>query len=141
MEREAPLCRQAGPPVIGHMVVPTRDDPPTADGGIATRNNLASLYRPESMLTWEGAQQQGSAALLGALLKPELSNIKHKVASSDAQPASGGGVLVIVTGALVIDTAFDKPMLFVETFNLQPIPGQPGGFFINNELFRLIFAV
>ena len=49
-------------------------------------------------------------------------------------------MLVTVTGNLAIDNAFDKPMLFAETFNLQPIPGQPGGFFVHNQIFRLLFS-
>ncbi|MFF2117044.1 nuclear transport factor 2 family protein [Kitasatospora sp. NPDC058184] len=112
----------------------------TFDGGSATRNNLASLYRPESMLTWEGKQVQGQAGIIETINKPELAVVKHSVASSDAQPAPGGGVLVLVTGNLAVDNAFDKPMQFTETFNLQPIPGQPGGFFIYNQVFRLVFA-
>ncbi|RGD56692.1 hypothetical protein DR950_01800 [Kitasatospora xanthocidica] len=112
----------------------------TFDGGIATRNNLASLYRPESMLTWEGKQVQGQAGIIETISRPELAVVKHSVTSSDAQPAPGGGVLVLVTGNLAVDNAFDKPMLFTETFNLQPIPDQPGGFFVYNQVFRLVFA-
>ncbi|MFD0397441.1 nuclear transport factor 2 family protein [Kitasatospora sp. NPDC059811] len=112
----------------------------TFDSGIAGRSNLTSLYRPESMLTWENAQVQGQQNILAKLTTPELATVKHAVSSNDAQPAPGGGVLVTVTGGLVIDNAFDKPMQFAETFNLQPIPGQPGGFFVYNQIFRLIFA-
>ncbi|MFJ4191063.1 nuclear transport factor 2 family protein [Kitasatospora sp. NPDC089509] len=112
----------------------------TFDGGLTARQNLAALYRPESMLTWESAQVQGQAAITATLTKPELAVVKHRVGSSDAQPAPGDGVLVAVTGSLAVDNAFDKPLQFAETFNLQPIPGQPGGFFIHNQVFRLIFA-
>ncbi|MER8103681.1 nuclear transport factor 2 family protein [Kitasatospora sp. NPDC094016] len=112
----------------------------TFDSGIAGRPSLASLYRPESMLTWESQQFQGPQNILAQLTKPELATVKHKVNSKDAQPAPGGGVLVTVTGSLAVDNAFDKPMSFAETFNLQPIPGQPGGFFIYNQIFRLIFT-
>ncbi|MFJ8475682.1 nuclear transport factor 2 family protein [Kitasatospora sp. NPDC094011] len=112
----------------------------TFDGGLTARQSLAALYRPESMLTWEGAQVQGQSNVIAALTKPELATVKHRVNTNDAQPAPGGGVLVAVTGSLAVDNAFDKPLPFAETFTLQPIPGQPGGFFIHNQVFRLIFA-
>ncbi|MFE7593744.1 nuclear transport factor 2 family protein [Kitasatospora sp. NPDC057512] len=112
----------------------------TFDGGLATRNNLASLYHPESMLTWEGKQVQGVPGIIETISRPELAVVKHSVTSSDAQPAPGGGVLVAVTGSLALDNAFDKPMLFTETFNLQPLPNQPGGFFIYNQILRLVLA-
>ncbi|WP_405640009.1 nuclear transport factor 2 family protein [Streptomyces uncialis] len=104
------------------------------------RDGLASLYRPESMLTWEGSQLQGASSIVEQLKKPELKVVKHQIASQDSQPAPGNGVLVTVTGSLAIDNAFDKPMLFTETFNLAPIPGQPGGFFVYNQIFRLVFG-
>ncbi|WP_371520111.1 nuclear transport factor 2 family protein [Kitasatospora sp. NBC_01300] len=112
----------------------------TFDSGSQGRGNLSSLYRPESMLTWENTQVQGQQNILVKLTTPELATVKHKVNTTDAQPAPGNGVLVTVTGGLVIDNAFDKPLQFAETFNLQPIPGQPGGFFVYNQIFRLIFA-
>ncbi|MFB6840938.1 ketosteroid isomerase family protein [Streptomyces sp. NPDC056361] len=74
------------------------------------------------------------------LAKPELDTIKHTLTSTDAQPAPGSGVLVTVTGSLAVDNAFDKPLPFAETFGLQPIPGQSGGFFVHNQIFRLIFS-
>ncbi|KGO37772.1 Nuclear transport factor 2, Eukaryote [Penicillium expansum] len=103
------------------------------------RNNLTSLYRPESMLAWEGNQQQGTQNIMSALTKPELKTIKTMISSTDATPSVNSGVLVVVTGSLAIDNAFDKPLNFTATFSLQPIPGQPGGFFIYSHIFRLIF--
>lgn len=92
------------------------------------------------MLTWEGSQAQGPSGIIEAINKPELAIVKHQVTANDSQPAPGGGVLVTVTGSLAVYAAFDKPMLFAETFNLQPIPGQHGGFFIHNQIFRLLFG-
>eukprot|EP00026_Physarum_polycephalum_P020485 Phypoly_transcript_23086.p1 GENE.Phypoly_transcript_23086~~Phypoly_transcript_23086.p1 ORF type:complete len:129 (+),score=27.61 Phypoly_transcript_23086:69-455(+) len=110
------------------------------DGGIQTRQGLAQLYRPESMLTWESTQVQGSANIIAQLTKQEIANVRHNVTSTDAQPTPNNGVLVLVTGNLAIDNQFDKPMLFSQTFHLQPIPGQAGGFFVFNDIFRLVFA-
>lgn len=111
---------------------------PGFDAGGATRRELETLYRPESMLTWESQQAQGTQNIIATLTKPELDTVKHSLTSTDAQPAPGGGVLVTVVGNLAVDNAFDQPMPFTETFSLQPIPGRPGGFFIHNQIFRLI---
>ncbi|MFI5774740.1 nuclear transport factor 2 family protein [Streptomyces sp. NPDC051658] len=104
------------------------------------RDSLASLYRPESMLTWEGNQIQGASDIIAQLKKPELKAVKTQITSSDAQPGANNSVVVLVTGNLAIDNAFDKPMHFTRTFILAPIPGQPGGFFIYNDIFRLILG-
>ncbi|WP_459651268.1 nuclear transport factor 2 family protein [Kitasatospora sp. Ki12] len=112
----------------------------TFDGGDGVRKNLLSLYRPESMATWEGQQLQGASNIVAKLTGPELAVVKHQVQSIDAQPSPGGGVLVVVTGVLAVDNAFDKAMRFSETFNLQPIPGQAGGYFVYNQVFRLLLG-
>ncbi len=112
----------------------------TFDAGGSARAALASLYRPESMLTWERNQLQGASAIIGQFQQPSLGTIKHGLSTTDAQPSPNGGVLVVVTGSMAVDNAFDKPMLFTETFNLQPIPGQPGGFFVSNQIFRLVLG-
>ncbi|MFJ7909858.1 nuclear transport factor 2 family protein [Kitasatospora sp. NPDC096204] len=104
------------------------------------RDSLASLYRPESMLTWEGNQTQGANNIVAQLKKPELKVVKTQIASTDSQPGLGGSVVALVAGTLALDNAFDKPMQFTQAFNLAPIPGQPGGFFIYNQIFRLIFG-
>ncbi|WP_328957449.1 nuclear transport factor 2 family protein [Kitasatospora purpeofusca] len=106
----------------------------------AARDGLASLYRPESMLTWEGNQIQGAQNILDQLKKPELKVVKHQVTSVDSQPGANNGVVVLVTGSLAIDNAFDKPLQFTQAFTLAPIPGQPGGFFIYNQIFRLVLG-
>ncbi|KAF8315805.1 nuclear transport factor 2 domain protein [Clavulina sp. PMI_390] len=113
---------------------------PTFDSGLSARNNLASLYRPESMLTWESNQVQGTQNIIAQLTKPGLEKVKHAVTTTDAQPSPGNGVVVVVTGSMVIDEAYDKPLTFTETFHLQPIPGQPGGFFVYNQIFKLILG-
>ncbi|KAJ5504086.1 Nuclear transport factor 2 Eukaryote [Penicillium fimorum] len=102
------------------------------------RDNLSSLYRPESMLVWEGSQHQGAQNIISALTKPELKKVKTNINTIDATPSTNGGVLVVVTGNLAIDNAFDKPLIFTATFSLQPIPGQAGGFFVYSHIFRLL---
>ncbi|MDY0813641.1 nuclear transport factor 2 family protein [Kitasatospora purpeofusca] len=106
----------------------------------AARDHLASLYRPESMLTWEGSQSQGANGILDQLKKPELKVVKHRVTSVDSQPGANNSVVVLVTGSLVLDNAFDRPLQFTQAFTLAPIPGQSGGYFIYNQIFRLLLG-
>ncbi|KAE8148240.1 hypothetical protein BDV25DRAFT_131380 [Aspergillus avenaceus] len=104
------------------------------------RLSLSSLYRPESMLVWEGSQYKGTENILVALNKTELKTVKTHVSSKDATPSVEGGVLVSTTSDLVVMLAneHDKPMKFSMTFLLQPIPGQSGGYFIYSQIFRLV---
>ncbi|KAJ5538205.1 Nuclear transport factor 2 Eukaryote [Penicillium frequentans] len=107
------------------------------------RANLASLYRPESMLTWEGIGLQGTQSIIERLTNPELKVVKTQISNTDSEPSINNAILVCVIGNLSsrgkkIDNAFDRPMTFAETFLLAPVPGQPGGFYIHNQNFRLI---
>ncbi|KAJ5876259.1 Nuclear transport factor 2 Eukaryote [Penicillium soppii] len=102
------------------------------------RSSLASLYRPESKLRWEGQEFQGAQDIIAQLIKPEMKTVKTKINTTDPSPSVDNGVLVVVTGNLVIDNAFDKPFAFTSTFLLSPIPGQPGGYFIYNQTIVLM---
>ncbi|KAJ5909993.1 Nuclear transport factor 2 Eukaryote [Penicillium tannophilum] len=103
------------------------------------RPNLGSLYRPESMLRWEGTDLQGTQSIIQKLMKPELKVVKTQMSSIDSEPSLDNAVLVCVTVAREkkIGSDSDESMKFTETFLLAPIPGQPGGFYIHNQVFRL----
>ena len=66
-----------------------------------------------------------------------MSKVIHQVDPRDiaVQPSPGNGLLVFVSGQLSIDDG--APLRFAQVFNLQPIPNQPGGLFVLNDLFRL----
>ena len=88
------------------------------------------MQREGSMLTFETNQVQGRDAIIQKLVvsmivpfpKPPsdtkhswqdlpFSSTQHKIATSDAQPSSdAGGILVMVTGQLVV--RLDPPELF-----------------------------
>ncbi|WP_329359972.1 nuclear transport factor 2 family protein [Streptomyces anulatus] len=102
------------------------------------RSSLASLYRPESTLTWESSALQGVQDIIGHLTKSELKVTRHTISTVDSQPGTANGVVVLVTGTLAVDNDFDKPMIFTQSFTLAPIPGQPGAFSVQNQIFRLI---
>ncbi|RDW86381.1 nuclear transport factor 2 family protein [Aspergillus mulundensis] len=130
----------------------------TFDGN---RAGLAPLYRDHSMLTFETSAVQGvagiiekltvstsgtsrmviefllrSAALVSAGGLP-FQKVQHKVATLDAQPSGEhGGILVLVTGALLVDEE-QNPMNYTQTFQLMP--DGAGSYFVFNDVFRLIY--
>jgi len=102
------------------------------------RASLASLYREQSMLTFETAAIQGTAAILEKLTTIPLNQVEHEVATLDAQPsAATGGILVMVTGRLLVDEE-KTPMAYTQTFQLMP--DGTGSFFVFNDIFRLIYS-
>jgi hypothetical protein len=70
---------------------------------------------------------------LGAL---PFANCQHRVASLDAQPSVGGGILVFVTGQLLPEGE-TNPLKFSQAFHLVPVGGS---FVVTNDLFRLNYG-
>ncbi|KAI5282343.1 Nuclear transport factor 2, partial [Ascosphaera aggregata] len=102
------------------------------------RANLSGLYRNESMLTFETASQQGTEAILEKLTSLPFSRVAHKVSTLDAQPTQNGGILVLVTGALLVDEE-GRPMNYTQTFHL--LPDGAGSYFVFNDIFRLVYGL
>ncbi|KAI9832895.1 MAG: Nuclear transport factor 2 [Sarea resinae] len=101
------------------------------------RQNLAMLYRDESMLTFEGNPVQGAAQIVEKLGSLPFQKVQHQYSTADAQPSGGaGGIIVMVTGALLVDEE-QKPMSYTQTFQLLP-DGQ-GSYFVFNDVFRLVY--
>ncbi|KAL9612643.1 MAG: hypothetical protein Q9167_002770 [Letrouitia subvulpina] len=102
------------------------------------REQLAALYRDQSMLTFETAAVQGTSGILEKLTSLPFSKIKHQVSTLDAQPSNeAGGILVMVTGALLVDEE-QRPMNYTQTFQL--LPDGAGSYFVFNDVFRLIYS-
>ncbi|PWN92789.1 nuclear transport factor 2 [Acaromyces ingoldii] len=102
------------------------------------RAGLVNLYRGNSMLTFEGTQLQGAAAIVEKLQSLPFQRVQHKVETRDAQPtgADGTSLAVMVTGALVVDDS-PQPMRFSQTFILNP---EGGSYFVFNDIFRLNYG-
>ena len=63
-------------------------------------------------------------------------NVKHRVDTLDAQPSNeAGGIIVLVTGALQVEDQ-DRPMSYVQTFQLMP---EASTYFIFNDVFKLVY--
>ncbi|CAD6571893.1 MAG: Nuclear transport factor 2 [Alectoria sarmentosa] len=101
------------------------------------RTNLAALYRDNSMLTFETAAVQGVAGIIEKLKSLPFEKVAHKVSTLDAQPSNeSGGILVMVTGALLVDEE-QRPMNYTQVFQL--LPDGSGSYFVFNDAFRLIY--
>lgn len=108
----------------------------------SNRAGLGPLYRDNSMLTFEGDQFMGPAAIVQKLQGLPFQKVAHQVVTCDCQPvmaAQPNGIIVFVSGNLVVD---DSPnaMKFSQTFNLMPDPANPNSFYVHNDLFRLNYG-
>eukprot|EP00696_Hemimastix_kukwesjijk_P012487 gnl/Hemi2/2569_TR911_c0_g1_i1.p2 gnl/Hemi2/2569_TR911_c0_g1~~gnl/Hemi2/2569_TR911_c0_g1_i1.p2 ORF type:complete len:148 (+),score=50.17 gnl/Hemi2/2569_TR911_c0_g1_i1:66-446(+) len=100
------------------------------------RAALASVYTDQSMLTFEGEQRLGAAAIVDKLTNLQFQTVKHEWTTIDSQPSVGNGVVTYVTGNLAVDNDFEHPMKFSQVFHLMP-HADGSGFFVLNDLFRL----
>ncbi|KAL4820850.1 nuclear transport factor 2 [Aspergillus spinulosporus] len=106
----------------------------TFDGN---RAGLAPLYRDQSMLTFETSAIQGVSGIIEKLTSLPFQKVQHQVSTLDAQPSGEhGGILVLVTGALLVDEE-KNPMNYTQTFQLMP--DGAGSYFVLNDVFRLIY--
>ena len=88
------------------------------------------------MLTFEGQQIQGAAAIIQKL--KSVGQVKHQVKTTDVQPSSTPNALVIfVTGAIQIGG--DNPLHFCEFFHL--VASTPGQYYVHNAVFRLNYGL
>ncbi|KAF3761465.1 hypothetical protein M406DRAFT_323872 [Cryphonectria parasitica EP155] len=108
----------------------------TFDGN---REGLASLYRDNSMLTYESTSVVGVAAIVEKLKNLPFQSVKHETHTIDPMPGLGdNGVLIQVTGAIVVDGDLEKPFKFAQTFHLMQEPSS-GSFYVSHDIFKLIF--
>ncbi|KAK3842115.1 MAG: hypothetical protein J3R72DRAFT_443686 [Linnemannia gamsii] len=102
----------------------------------SNRSQLGSLYRPTSMLSFEGAQTLGDQAIVEKLAALPLDGLRHEVSTKDAQPAANG-ILILVSGQLLAGGE-TNPQFFTQTFLLQ---ADGGSYFIQNDVFRLVYGL
>ncbi|XP_078690146.1 uncharacterized protein LOC144921248 [Branchiostoma floridae x Branchiostoma belcheri] len=97
------------------------------------RSTLAALYRPESMMTFEGAQHQGPEAIVQKLVSLPFQKVQHVVTTVDCQPTVDFGVLVMVVGQLKTDE--DPIHGFSQTFILK---NDGTNYYVLSDIFRLV---
>jgi len=99
-----------------------------------TRENVAAMYSPDGLLTFEGQQFQGTDAIREKMKSVPLDSMQRVISTIDSQPMPDGGVIVTVVGQLKNNDANDKVMPFCQTFVLRPANNS---FFISHDIFRL----
>ncbi|KAI0059031.1 nuclear transport factor 2 [Artomyces pyxidatus] len=104
----------------------------------SSRSTLGSLYRDNSMLSFEGAQTLGASAIVEKLTNLPFQTVQHKVSTLDAQPSSAtvASLIVSVTGLLVVDDS-PNPLQFSQVFQLIP---DGGSYYVFNDIFRLNYG-
>ncbi|KAF9934423.1 Nuclear transport factor 2 [Modicella reniformis] len=100
-----------------------------------SRAALSILYRDTSLLSWEGSQFRGSAAIIEKLASLPFQSVSHRVATQDFQPGNDY-FLITITGQLLVDGE-SNPQFFAQTFVLK---SDAGVFYISNEVFRLVYG-
>ncbi|KHJ32352.1 putative nuclear transport factor 2 [Erysiphe necator] len=102
------------------------------------RSTLATLYRDESMLTFETSSVQGAVNIVEKLCSLPFSKVKHDITTLDAQPSGlHRGILILVTGRLLLEEE-ERPMNFTQVFQLNP--NGAGSYFVYNDIFKLVYA-
>ncbi|OAQ96703.1 hypothetical protein LLEC1_01786 [Akanthomyces lecanii] len=103
------------------------------------RKSLASLYREQSMLTFESASVLGANAIVEKLTSLPFEKVKHQVSTLDAQPSMvEGGVVILVTGQLLVDEE-QRPMNYTQAFQLARDTAN-GQYFVFNDVFKLVYG-
>ncbi|KAF7796759.1 hypothetical protein EIP86_007942 [Pleurotus ostreatoroseus] len=102
------------------------------------RAQLQGLYRPSSMLTFEGSQFLGVENIMEKLQSLSFEKVVHRVVTLDAQPSSttSASLIVSVTGQLIVDDN-TNPLHFSQIFQLIP---EGGGYYVFNDIFRLNYG-
>lgn len=98
--------------------------------------NLASLYQPQSTLTFEGQKLVGPNDIVGkwaslGKLTHDLTGMTKDVQMSVSETA----LLIFITGRLKLGE--DNPLLFSHMFQL--VATGPGQYYVHNEVFRLMY--
>ena len=103
------------------------------------RSQLGALYGAQSMLTFENDQVQGADKIITKLTSLPFKQVQHQIVTTDCQPnPSNNGVLVLVTGNLLVDDGATT-LKYAQSFHIVPLPtGQ--GYFCLNDMFRLNYG-
>ncbi|QUC16234.1 uncharacterized protein UV8b_00475 [Ustilaginoidea virens] len=102
------------------------------------RKSLSSLYRDNSMLTFETASSLGATSIAEKLVGLPFQKVKHQVSTFNAQPSNdNGGIIILVTGQLLVDEE-QRPMNYSQSFQLSR--DAAGQYYVYNDIFRLIFG-
>lgn len=99
------------------------------------RANLAGLYRPSSMMTYQGSQCMGPEQIMERISQLSFQTINFNLADKLVQPTVNNGCILMCSGQLQCDQ--DQPLSFTQIFVLMQ---DAQGWYIHNEFFNLILG-
>ncbi|KPA76018.1 putative nuclear transport factor 2 [Leptomonas pyrrhocoris] len=98
------------------------------------RAQLAGIYRPSTLLTWQSEQMQGVDAIMARFANLGFSEAAFKQDNVDCQPSLSGGVLVVVNGEVALKDE-RHPLKFNDVFHLASDNGQ---WYVSNQVFNIV---
>ncbi|EED21087.1 nuclear transport factor, putative [Talaromyces stipitatus ATCC 10500] len=101
------------------------------------RKSLASLYRDESLLTFESASILGTNSIIEKLESLPFKKVKHEVSTFDAQPLANYCIMILVIGQFFADDE-ERPMNYTQAFQLMR--DKNGQYFISNDIFKFVLC-
>lgn len=100
------------------------------------RPSLANFYTDSSLMSYTGTEHTGKVQIMEKFNSMSYKTINYNFDNYDVQPSPlNGGLLIFVTGSLVMDG--ENKFVFSQVFQL--LPNQSGGYFLFNDMFRLIY--
>lgn len=81
----------------------------------------------------------GVDSIMNKLTDLPFQKVAHHVMTCDCQPTSVG-ILVSVSGTLVIDDSIETPVKFAQCFHLVPDSANAGSYWVHNDIFRLNYG-
>ncbi|CCW71375.1 unnamed protein product [Phytomonas sp. Hart1] len=98
------------------------------------RAQLAGIYRPTTLLTWQNEQLQGVEAITARFANLGFAEASFKTDSLNCQPSLSGGVLVVVNGEVSLKDERHS-LKFNDVFHLAQDNGQ---WFVSNQVFNIV---
>eukprot|EP00796_Vickermania_ingenoplastis_P009525 gene9525-6685_t len=98
------------------------------------RNQLAGIYRPQTLLTWQSEQIQGGENIIARFANLGFTEAMFKSDVVDCQPSLSGGVLVVVNGEVLLKGE-EHPLKFNDVFHLAQDGGQ---WYVSNQIFNIV---
>lgn len=100
--------------------------------GGASRAQLGAVYRPTSVLTFEGRPAAGVAAIMESVSRAPSG--KQEIITLDVQPVAAGAVAILVSGRITLEGEANA-LNFAQAFAVVNDPAS-GGPYVANEFFR-----
>ncbi|EAL69166.1 nuclear transport factor 2 [Dictyostelium discoideum AX4] len=101
----------------------------------SNRAGLTQIYQQQTTLTWEGKFLSGADAIVKHIVELPFQQTNRKINSIDCQQTYQPGIMITVTGTLIIDGEAKNQLKFVQVFNLA---SNNGSFLLINDFFRLV---